>query len=143
MALIKSNQNYIKITSIRTDNNTVEYDVYQNADARLREKNGTWTEFDIKQTKSFNTAVIKELVLKNPIIQNYTIEETFKTLCYIAMLCDFSAFEGATLDTDTLTYINSLSAEDKASFTSAVNTLIDNRLTDESDKNIVKSKLGL
>lgn len=143
MALIKSNQNYIKITSIRTDNSTVEYDIYQNQDARLREKNGTWTEFDVKQTKSFNTAVINEVVLKSPIISNYTLEDSFKTLCYIAMLCDFSAFDGATLDQDTITYINGLSSEEKASFTSAVNALLDNRLNDEAEKNIVKSKIGI
>lgn len=143
MALIKSNQNYIKITSIRTDNSSVDYSIYQNADARLREKNGTWTEFDIKKTGSFNTAVINEVVLKAPIISNYTLEDSFKTLCYIAMLCDFSAFDGATLDSDTLAFINSLSGDEKTSFTNAVNALLDNRLSDESEKTIVKSKLNI
>lgn len=143
MALIKSNQNYIKITSIRTDNSSVNYDIYQNQDARLREKNGTWTEFDVKKTGSFNTAVINEVVLKSPIISNYTLEDSFKTLCYIAMLCDFSAFDGATLDSDTLAFINSLSGDEKISFTNAVNALLDNRLTEQADKDIIKNKLEI
>lgn len=143
MALIKSNGNYIKIKSIRTDNNTVDYDLYQNADVRAREKNNEWTEFDIKQVKSWNTAVINEVVLKSQIIVNYTLEETFKTLCYIAMLCDFSAFDGATLDSDTLTYISSLKKADLTSFTNVVNSLLDSRLTEQADKDIVKAKLAI
>lgn len=143
MALIKSNSNYIKITSIRTDNSSVEYSIYQNAEARQRERDNLWSEFDIKHIGSFNTAVINEVVLQSQIIPNYTIEDSFKTLCYIAMLCDFSAFDGANLDTDTLTYIQSLQGAELTSFTNAVNSLLNNRLTEQTDKDIVKSKLGI
>lgn len=143
MALIKQNGNYIKIVSIRTDTFVVEYDAYQNIGARQREVLGSWTDFDIKQRGNFNTDVIKELVLPSQIIPNNTLEDSFKTLCYVAMLCDFSAFEGATLDTDTLAFINNLQGAELTSFTSVVNALIDLRLTEQTERDLVKSKLGI
>ncbi|MCX6146062.1 MAG: hypothetical protein NTW25_02265 [Candidatus Kapabacteria bacterium] len=78
MALIRANGNYIKIVSIRTENMTVECDIYQNVGARQREILGSWTDFDIKQRGSFNTAVIKELVLPSQIIPNNTLEDSLR-----------------------------------------------------------------
>ena len=142
MALIQNNGTYLKITSVRTDIYTANFDIYQNEAARDRELAGQWTEFDIKKDGSFNTAVIQELVLPAPFIPNSTLEDTFKTLCYVAMLCDFSAFGGATLDQETVDFIASLTGQNRIDFETSVDYIIDNRpeLTQE-DRDLIKSKL--
>ena len=145
MALIKSNGNYLRITSVRTDNNTANYDIYSNDAARNRELNGTWKEFDIKKDGSFNTAIIEEIGLLAPPLTFKSINDNFKTICYVLMLCDVSAFGNASLDDETLGEINSMPTQEKDEFTNAVNYILENHpeYTEQTDKDRILTKLNL
>lgn len=127
MALIKENGNYLKITSIRTDNNSADYDLYQNEAARDREIAGTWNEFDVKKNGSFNTAVIPEIAMVAPTLTTKGIYDNFKTMVYILMLCDLSAFPNAELDQETKDEIAALTGTAKTEFETAVDFLLEQR----------------
>lgn len=143
MALIRPNSTYIKITSVRTDNNSVDYEIYQDESARNREISGTWTEFDVKQKGVFNTAVISEIVFESPFISGNTLQDVMKTLCYVAMMCDFSAFPDVILDSETTQFINNLTGNDRTQFINSVTHLINNRLSDQSERDSVFTRLNL
>lgn len=127
MGLIKENGNYVKITSIRTDNDTAELAIYQNEAARDRELAGTWSEFDVKKSGSFNTAVIPEIAMLAPALTFKGIYDNFKTMVYILMLCDLSAFPNAELDQETKDEIKALTGTAKTEFETAVDFLLEER----------------
>jgi hypothetical protein len=92
MAMInKKNGNYLRISNIRFDNNTVEYNIYRDAQIREDEKNGIVSEYEIIKNGSWNTDVIPEVIAVSLPPQGKGILDGLKTLCYEKMLED-SAF---------------------------------------------------
>ena len=92
MGMVKNNGNYLRITEIRFENNTVNYEIYQNAQIREDEKNGIKNEYVINKRGSWNTDVIKEVIALATPTANKGILDGLKTLCYQKMLEDTSAF---------------------------------------------------
>ena len=88
----KINQNYLRISNIRFDNNTVEYNIYRDATIREDEKNGVVSEYEVIKNGAWNTDVIPEVIAVSIPPQGKGILDGLKTLCYTAMLLD-SAFK--------------------------------------------------
>ena len=93
MALVnKTNGNYLRITNIRFDNDTVEYNVYRNSQIREDERNNIVSEYEIIKNGCWNTAVIPEIICNTIPPSDKGILDGLKTLCYQKMLEDTSAF---------------------------------------------------
>ena len=93
MALIhKTKGYYLRITSINTANDTVDYNIYRNAQIREDEKNGVVSEYEIIKNGCWNTAVVPEVVLQATPDSTKNLLDNLKTQSYINMLLDTSAF---------------------------------------------------
>lgn len=142
MAIIRPNGTYLRITSFRTDNNTVEYEIYQNEEARDRELAGTWTEFDVKKNASFNTAVISEIGLEAPVVAFKNAKENTHTIGYALMLADESAFGGATLDQETKDEIAGYSTANAEAFEAVLDFIANARYSTVEEKTAYKAKFA-
>lgn len=92
MGLVKNNGNYLRITEIRFEDNTVNYEIYATVQIREDQKNGILNEFYQNKRGSWNTDVIKEVIANATPPEGKGILDGLKTLCYQKMLEDTSAF---------------------------------------------------